>query len=146
MEADSLAQSVEMSAVPWPLLKLCFSVISNLWEIVLLSETAREHLSHGVGEIILNHKCQGLFTLPSRTIIQCCFCQWAAVTLMRDLQIENKRFICCLIFCSGISAVVRLHSPVTHYNKSNHHCGFFSMSFWRGLKPPLFPSCYINWF
>lgn len=25
MEADSLAQSVEMSAVPWPQLKLCFS-------------------------------------------------------------------------------------------------------------------------
>lgn len=66
MEADSLAQPVEMSAVPWPLLKLCFSVISNLQEIVLLSETAPEYLSHGLGEIILNQKCQGLFKLSHR--------------------------------------------------------------------------------
>lgn len=38
MEADSLAQSVEMSAVPWPLLKLCFPLISALWEMMLLSK------------------------------------------------------------------------------------------------------------
>lgn len=63
MEADSLAQSVEMSAVPWPLLKLCFYMISNLQEMVLLSEIAREDLYHSLGKIILNHKCQGLFTL-----------------------------------------------------------------------------------
>ena len=43
MEADSLAQSVEMSAVPWPPLQLCFSVISNREEIeLLLFETARK--------------------------------------------------------------------------------------------------------
>lgn len=66
MEADSLAQSVEMSAVPWPLLKLCFSVISNLREMVLLSDNARKGLSYSLGEIILNQKCQGLFTLSHR--------------------------------------------------------------------------------
>lgn len=65
MEADSLAQSVEMSAVPWPLLKLCFffSVISNLLEMVLLAETARKDLSCA---IILNQKCESLFTLSHR--------------------------------------------------------------------------------
>lgn len=39
-----MAQSVEMSAVTWPLLKLCFfSVISTVWEMVLLSETTQKN-------------------------------------------------------------------------------------------------------
>lgn len=59
-----MAQSVEMSAVTWPLLKLCFfSVISTVWEMVLLSETTQKKQSQGLEEILLDQKCQGLFAL-----------------------------------------------------------------------------------
>lgn len=75
MEADSLAQAVEMSAVPWPLLKLWFSVISNLQEIVRLPETAGKDLSRVMGEISVNLKCHSLYTLCRWPSMLCCFCQ-----------------------------------------------------------------------
>lgn len=68
MEADSLAQSVEMSAVPWPLLKLCFSVISNLLKAVLLSETAREDLRNHLESEMSEPVCT-----YTQIIMQCCF-------------------------------------------------------------------------
>lgn len=155
MEADSLAQSVEMSAVPWPLLKLCFSVISNLQEIVVLSETARKDLSHSwCGNHFESEMSQPVHTF-SPTVMQCSFCQWTVMTLIRDLlQTQKKKkniphqLISCLSFPHQHVLVNQIVLWLNYNNLSrfNNHYGF--LNFILGSDDHnhnRFLPCYTNW-
>lgn len=119
MEADSLAQSVEMSAVPWPLLKLCFPVISNLREMVSLSETARKDPSRGFGR---NHS-ESEMSGPVHTVLtvrHAVLFFVSELTLVHDLQMQKKTphvmsqfsLLACLHF-TFYSLITSLSSTIT---------------------------------
>ncbi len=147
MEADSLAQSLEMSAVPWPLLKLCFSVISTLrWNEVALWNCPKRLVSW-FGRNHFGLEMSGPVHTLSPTIMQSFFCQWAAMTLIHDLQIQEKTsqlmsllsVLACL-FWSHCS----LWLQYNNLSMFNNHYGFLRLRSDIVRKPRLF-LFHFNW-